>query len=130
MSRPPHDRSLRPLARDLRKRMTKSERRLWSKLRRKQLGYPFYRQFIILQYIVDFYCRVLHLAIEVDGLTHEAPDVAARDKQRQRDLEALGITVLRFPSRRIMNEVDEVLWDIQHCIAERAALHVLDYPPT
>ncbi|NBC17368.1 MAG: DUF559 domain-containing protein [Bacteroidetes bacterium] len=130
MTRPPYDRSLRPLARSLRKRMTKSERRLWSKLRRKQLGYTFYRQFIILQYIVDFYCRALHLAIEVDGLTHENPDVSARDIQRQRDLESLGITVLRFPSSRIMNELTDVLWEIEHRVTERAALLGLDHPPT
>ena len=129
MTRPPYDRSLRPLARKLRRRMTKSERRLWAKLRGKQLGYTFYRQFIILQYIVDFYCRVLHLAIEVDGITHESPDVSAHDIQRQRDLESLGITMLRFPSRRVMVELDDVLREIEHCVTERASSLGLEPPP-
>jgi hypothetical protein len=36
--------------------MTDAEKRLWLKLRRKQLkGHPFYRQKIIGKYIVDFY---------------------------------------------------------------------------
>jgi cyclase len=81
--------------------MPKSERRLWSHLRHKQVqGHTFYRQFIILQYIVDFYCRTLRLAVEVDGLSHDDPDVSQHDIQRQQDLEDLGITVLRFSSNR------------------------------
>ena len=121
MSRPPYDQSLRPLARKLRKRMTKSERRLWSRLRREQIrGYTFYRQFIILQYIVDFYCRTLRLVIEVDGLSHDDPSIAVHDMQRQEDLESLGLTVLRFPSARVMNDLDNVLRAIEGCVADLA----------
>jgi very-short-patch-repair endonuclease len=118
MARPPYDQRLRPLARKLRKRMPKSERRLWSYLRRKQVqGHTFYRQFIILQYIVDFYCRTLRLAVEVDGLSHDDPDVAEHDLQRQQDLEDLGITVLRFSSDRVLNDLDNVLRAIHGCVS-------------
>lgn len=100
--------------------MTKSERRLWSHLRRKQIrGYTFYRQFIILQYIVDFYCRTLRLTVEVDGISHDDSEVAAHDEQRQADLEGLvGITVLRFSSARVMNDLENVLRAIEGCVVE------------
>lgn len=101
--------------------MTKSERRLWARLRRKQIrGYTFYRQFIILQYIVDFYCRTLRLVVEVDGISHDDPDVAVHDVQRQDDLEALGITVLRFSSAQVLNDLDNVVRAIDGCVADLA----------
>jgi very-short-patch-repair endonuclease len=104
--------------------MTKSERRLWARLRRKQVrGCTFYRQFIILRYIVDFYCRTPRLVIEVDGISHDDPEAAAQDVQRPQDLEALGITVLRVPSARIMNDLDHVLQAIDGCVADLARSH-------
>ncbi|MES3629215.1 MAG: endonuclease domain-containing protein [Longimonas sp.] len=119
MPRPPYDASLKPVARRLRKRMTKSERRLWSKLRRKQIhGYTFNRQFIILNYIVDFYCRPLRIAVEVDGITHDDPEVARNDIKRQQALEALGIRVVRFPSGEVMNDIDNVVQAIEGCVLE------------
>ena len=122
MPRPPYDASLKPVARRLRKRMPKSERRLWSRLRRKQIhGYTFNRQFIILNYIVDFYCRRLQIAVEVDGITHDDPEVAANDINRQQDLEALGITVLRFPSDEVLNRIDNVVRAIAGCVLEMEA---------
>lgn len=120
MSRPPYDQSLRPLARRLRKQMPKTERRLWAELRRKQRGYVFNRQFIIRRYVVDFYCRRLRLVIEVDGITHAYPEVALHDETRQRELEACGLTVLRFPSWRIAEDLDRVLDEIDACIAQLA----------
>ena len=119
MPRPPYDASLKPVARRLRKRMTKSERRLWSKLRRKQIhGYTFNRQFIILNYIVDFYCRPLRIAVEVDGITHDDPEVARNDIKRQQALGALGIRVVRFSSGEVMNDIDNVVQAIEGCVLE------------
>lgn len=110
MRKLPQDKSLRPVARELRRNMTKSERRLWHRIRGKQIhGVTFRRQYIIQRYIVDFYCRPLRLAIEVDGLTHEYPDVTRHDRVRQADLEALGITVLRFTSKDVLRDTDRVV---------------------
>jgi very-short-patch-repair endonuclease len=50
--------------------MTDAEILLWSKLRSKQNGLPFYRQKIIDNYIVDFYCPKSKLVIGVDGWQH------------------------------------------------------------
>jgi very-short-patch-repair endonuclease len=59
---------LKKYSQELRKNMTDAERLLWSKLRRKQVkNFQFYRQRIIGNYIVDFYCPSSKLIIEVDG---------------------------------------------------------------
>lgn len=62
---------LRKYSQELRKNMTEAERLLWSKLRRKQLkGQQIYRQRIIGNFIVDFYCPKSKLIIETDGGQH------------------------------------------------------------
>ena len=62
-----YDKELKTFSQRLRKNMTDAENLLWSKLRRKQLkGYQFYRQKIIERYIVDFYCPMANLVIELD----------------------------------------------------------------
>ena len=59
------------IARKLRKQSTIPERFIWSKIRAKQLGYKFKRQFLIDPYIVDFCCRKRNLVIEIDGRSHD-----------------------------------------------------------
>jgi len=63
-----YNNKLQTLARELRKNMTDAEKKLWSKLSRRQMdGQRFYRQRIIGNYIVDFYCPTSKLVIEIDG---------------------------------------------------------------
>jgi len=63
---------LKPLARRLRKEGTLAEVLLWEQLQgRKVKGYQFTRQKPIGNYIVDFYCSRLRLAIEADGISHD-----------------------------------------------------------
>ena len=58
--------------RSLRKSSTDAERKLWSKLRNKQLaGLKFFRQYSVGPYILDFYCPTLRLDIEADGGQHD-----------------------------------------------------------
>lgn len=67
---------LKALARSLRKSSTKAEIRLWSYLKGKQLmGYDFHRQKPVDNYITDFFCNTLMLAIESDGYTHGFEEV-------------------------------------------------------
>ena len=63
---------------------------------KQRLGYDFDRQRPIDQFIVDFYCKDLMLAIEVDGDSHDHEDSAGYDVKRQKRLEELGIRFLRF----------------------------------
>ncbi len=93
----------------LRKQPIKAEKILWWKLRNKQLGYKFRRQFGIGKYIVDFYCPKLKLVIEVDGATHGTNREIIYDNIRQRYLESLGITIKRYLNIDIFNNLDEVV---------------------
>ena len=91
-----------PLARQLRKNMTKEERRLWFDYLRE---YPrkFVRQKIVGRYILDFYCAQAKLAVEVDGSQHYEPTGAERDRERTKYLEGFGITVIRIPNNELMH---------------------------
>ncbi len=97
----------------LRKNMTKAEIILWSKLKGKHLkGLKFRRQYGINNYIVDFYCPELRLAIELDGDVHGYNSRIAYDKQRQREIEVLGIKVLRYTNNDVIKNIAGVLSDI------------------
>jgi very-short-patch-repair endonuclease len=52
------------------------------------------RQKPIDNFFVDFFCFDLMLAIEIDGQTHDHK--ISQDIARQKRIESLGITVLRF----------------------------------
>lgn len=65
----PYNKNLKYLARKLRKDMTFGEVLLWNELKDDKFwGFDFDRQRCIDNYIVDFYCKELMLAIEVDGI--------------------------------------------------------------
>jgi very-short-patch-repair endonuclease len=105
--------TLKGKARRLRIKCTPSETLLWSKIRRKSLGYEFHRQIPIDEYIVDFYCHELRLAIEVDGSSHL--NKQEYDFRRQRKLENLGVRFVRFEDidvKRNINQVFRVLLDV------------------
>ena len=93
--------------------MTKAEIILWSKLKGKQLnGLKFRRQHGINNYIVDFYCPELRLVIEIDGGVHCYDSRITYDKQRQEEIEALGIKVLRYTNNDVIKNLEGVLNNI------------------
>ncbi len=93
--------------------MTKAEVFLWSKLKGKQLNsLKFRRQYGIDNYVVDFYCPELKLAIEIDGDVHGYNSRTVYDKQRQKDIESLGIKVLRYTNNDVIKNINGVLHDI------------------
>jgi len=94
----------------LRSNMPKAEVILWSKLKGKALNdYKFRRQYSVKNFVLDFYCPKLKLAIEVDGKSHFADDAQLRDEERQRIIESFGITFIRFTNREIYENVEGVL---------------------
>lgn len=98
------------LARKLRKEMTMCEAILWRELQGKQMmGFDFDRQRPIDNYIVDFYCKDLMLAIEVDGIAHSFEFALERDDIRQKKLEALGVRFLRFDDDDVKTNINGVL---------------------
>jgi very-short-patch-repair endonuclease len=109
--------NLKELARQLRNNSTKSEIKLWTYLRRNQMyGYDFHRQKPIDEYIVDFFCNKLQLAIECDGYSHEILEVYEKDVIKTKRLNNLGIHVLRFSDYQIMNDIENVLRAIEDYI--------------
>ena len=105
-----YNKNLKGNARTLRKNMTDAERLLWSRIRRKQLkGYQFYRQKIIGNYIVDFYCPKTKLIIELDGSQHHGEEGMKRDKKRDVYLKNVGLKVLRFSDREVFENLTGVL---------------------
>jgi very-short-patch-repair endonuclease len=107
--------NLKELARDLRKNMTLSEVLLWNQLKQRNIqGYDFDRQRPIDNYIVDFYCRELSLAIEIDRNTHFYR--YEEDEIRQQTLEKLGVRFLRFDDMEVKKNMSNVLRVIEDWI--------------
>jgi very-short-patch-repair endonuclease len=114
----PYNPILKELARGLRASSTLSEVLLWKHLNgRQMLGHDFDRQKPIDNFIVDFFCNELMLAIEIDGDTHNYK--AARDDERQRRLEALGIQFLRFADRDVKQNMEGVISVIENWIKDK-----------
>lgn len=90
----PYNPKLKEYAKELRKNSTLSEVLLWQQIKNKALGFQFHRQVPMLEYIVDFYCHELMLAIEIDGDSHLYK--YEYDIKRQGELEKKGIVFLRF----------------------------------
>ena len=108
-------------ARELRKRLSPPEARLWVRLRRRQLrGLKFRRQHPIGPYIVDFYCAEARLAVEVDGRCHEHPERIAHDRRRTVWLSEQNIRVVRLASESVRTHLDEVLDFIALTALERS----------
>ncbi len=108
-----YDKGLKALSQHLRTNMTDAEKRLWSRLRRKQLkGLPFYRQKIIGKYIVDFYCPKTNLVVEFDGGQHYSEHGKASDGIRDATLTGMGIKVLRFSDRDVFENINGVMAEI------------------
>ncbi len=108
------DKRLTPVARKLRKNPTEAEQRLWSRLRGQQLGACFTRQYPIGNAVIDFECRSLRLAIELDGGQHADCEV---DAARTRMIEARGYRVIRFGNNDVLANTDGVLTVIAHELA-------------
>src|ERR1700741_527422 len=92
-----YNKNLKTLARKLRNNMTFGEVLLWNELKGDKLwGFDFDRQRCIDNYIVDFYCKELRLAIEIDGMSHNFEETVLKDEIRQKRLESLGVRFIRF----------------------------------
>lgn len=114
----PYRSGLKAIARTLRKDMTLSEVLLWSTLKHKQmLGYDFHRQKPIDEYVVDFFCPQLMLAIEIDGASHEGNQ--EKDSRRQKEIERYGISFLRFSDTEVKQNLSGVLTYIREWIVAR-----------
>ncbi len=115
----PYNPNLKELARQLRNNSTKAEVILWQKLKNKQMyGYDFHRQKPIDNYIIDFFCHELMLAIEVDGYSHQLEEVYDKDIIKTQKLNQLGISLLRFTDNEVLKDTFNVLLAIENFITD------------
>lgn len=99
---------------NLRKTQTDAERLLWNKLRNKQMhGFKIFRQYGIDRYIVDFYCPLAKLAIEVDGGQHFDDKHKAYDMERDNFLKSVGIRTIRVTNVDVMRNIEGVIKAIE-----------------
>jgi len=108
------------LAKKLRDNQTEAEIFLWNHLSKIQIkGIRFKRQHPILYFVADFYCHKARLVIEVDGAYHDIPEQYEYDKNRDSDLEDLGLKVIRFTNEEVMFNIENTLKSIEQVIRER-----------
>jgi very-short-patch-repair endonuclease len=102
-------------AQDLRRGQTPAERRLWARLRGKQMGgFRFRRQHPIGPFIVGFCCLSPRLVVEIDGDSHA--EQVEYDEMRTTYLEERGYAVIRFTNEDVLHRLDGVLAEItQRC---------------
>jgi very-short-patch-repair endonuclease len=115
----PYNPKLTQVARNLRNNSTLSEVLLWNQLKgKKMLGYDFHRQKPILNYVMDFFCHELELAIEIDGNSHDLGYKIQLDIQMQKEIEGLGISFLRFADGDVKFDISNVLRSIEGWILD------------
>lgn len=105
-------------ARELRKNMTPQEKQLWYQYLRPS-PIHWYKQRIIRNYILDFYCPSAKLAVELDGWQHQEPDGQYADQVRDRALASEGVLVLRFSNPDVNYRFRRVCAEIEKAVRER-----------
>ena len=110
----PYSPHLKEYARQLRNNSTLSEVLLWKKIKNKGYDFQFHRQVPLLNYIVDFYCHELMLAIEIDGESHQFK--YDYDDKRQGELEKAGVSFLRFTDIDVKQNMFSVLLTLEQTL--------------
>lgn len=105
-------------AEELRTHCTWEEEVIWEYLSSNKLGVKFRRQHPMLFYVADFYCHQLKLVIEIDGGIHNKEDVKINDALRQKEIEKLGIHIIRFTNSQVKNNIEKIVEDISKKIKE------------
>ena len=97
------------LARNLRRKQTDAERKIWRVLRGRQFeNSKFRRQEPIGQYIVDFVSLERQLIIEIDGGQHNQQSESEKDEIRTKWLEKKGFKVIRFWNTDVLLNIEGV----------------------
>ena len=121
-----YNKRLVPLARQLRKGMTKEERHLWYDFLRL---YPvrFSRQKVLGKYIADFYSAVARLVIELDGSQHYEDCNLEKDAERTAFLEEYGLTIIRIPNNEVSKNFRGVCEHIDNAVKQSLSQKSKDF---
>ena len=104
------------IAERLRRDMTVTEKIIWDKVCKNQLGVRIRRQHPIWKFIADFYCHEVKLVIEIDGGIHLRSENKEYDISRDIILKEFQIEILRFTNDEVINEPDIVIEKIKRTI--------------
>jgi len=115
-----------PKRKYLRNNATEAEKLLWQRIKNKQLGVKFRRQYGIGYYIADFCCPRKKIVIELDGGVHNKREQKEYDGWRSKDIEELGFKILRFSNDGVKYNVDDVLDKIKFVISEIGKIREFD----
>ena len=112
--------ALKSLRRELRKNMTPAEATLWQQLKAGHLdGTHWRRQYSVDRYILDFYCPIYKLCIELDGQDHYTMQGDTKDYDRTIFLNSKNIEVIRFENKEIWENIELVLETIKSNLQDR-----------
>ena len=93
--------------------------------------YPHLKDYakVIDNYIVDFYCPQLRLAIEIDGYQHFYEENIEYDSKRTEYLESQDIYIVRFENTEVNKDFENVRYIINNvCEALEKGIKILpDY---
>ena len=106
-------------AQTLRKNMTKEEYKIWNQFLRCYKP-RFHRQYVIGNYIADFYCHKAKLVVELDGAQHFTPEEQEYDQKRSEYLKAQGLKVVRFSNLDVLRRLREVCEEIDRLVEVRS----------
>ena len=111
----------KPFAKQMRKELTKYEKKFWFEFA-KNYQYKIYRQKLVDNYILDFYCAKAKVAIELDGSQHFEPINEEFDAQRTNNLNKYGILVLRYTNLELIKNFKYIYDEVDRIIRKRIAL--------
>ena len=117
--------NLKKYAIEMRKNQTDEEKKIWYQILKGRTP-KFHRKRIIGNYIVDFYCPQLRLAIEIDGYQHFYEENIEYDNKRTEYIEAQDIYVLRFENTEVNKDIEYVRYIIDGVCDARAKGHEID----
>ena len=121
----PTNENLKKYAVEMRKNQTDEEKKVWYQILKGRTP-KFHRQRIIGNYIVDFYCPQLRLAIEIDGYQHFYEENIEYDNKRTEYIESQDIYILRFENTEVNNDIEYVKYIINNvCEAREKGVPVL-----
>jgi len=104
----------------LRHQQTEAEKEAWHLLRDRRLGLKFRRQYPIENYVIDFYCCELRLAVELDGGVHSQPSQMKKDAAKDAFLQELGIRVLRLPNGLVTEDPEGFVCRVREAARDKA----------
>ena len=114
----PTNESLKKYAVEMRKNQTDEEKKVWYQILKGRIP-KFHRQRIIGNYIVDFYCPQLRLAIEIDGYQHFYEENIEYDSKRTEYIESQDIYILRFENTEVNKDIEYVRFIIDNACDAR-----------